>query len=107
MAEKHRFGNFDTIRLVAAASVIFSHAFLIADGHDKNEPFVRLTGAIIGVHGVFVFLIISGFLVTRSLKSRFHSGILRGSDFSESIQLLRSARSSAPSLLRRFSLSFR
>jgi peptidoglycan/LPS O-acetylase OafA/YrhL len=59
-----RFRNFDTIRLVAAASVIFSHAFLICDGHDGNEPFVRLTGHIIGIHGVFAFLIISGFLVT-------------------------------------------
>ena len=69
MAEINRFGNLDTIRLIAAASVIFSHAFLIADGHEDNEPFVRLTGAIIGIHGVFVFLIISGFLVTRSLKN--------------------------------------
>lgn len=66
---KHRFANFDTIRLAAAGSVIFSHAFLIADGHDRNEPFVRLTGAIIGIHGVFVFLIISGFLVTQSLRN--------------------------------------
>jgi peptidoglycan/LPS O-acetylase OafA/YrhL len=62
-----RFRNFDTIRLVAAASVIFSHAFLISDGHEGNEPFVRLTGDIIGIDGVFVFLIISGFLVTQSL----------------------------------------
>jgi peptidoglycan/LPS O-acetylase OafA/YrhL len=65
----HRFKNFDTIRLIAAASVIFSHAFLLSDGHEKNEPFVRLTGAIIGIHGVFVFLIISGFLVTHSLQN--------------------------------------
>jgi peptidoglycan/LPS O-acetylase OafA/YrhL len=71
MAKDHRFTNFDTIRLIAAASVIFSHAFLIADGDDKNEPFVRFTGAIIGIHGVFVFLIISGFLVTQSLKNSF------------------------------------
>jgi peptidoglycan/LPS O-acetylase OafA/YrhL len=64
-----RLSNFDTLRLIAAASVIFSHAFLIADGHEQNEPFMRLTGAIIGIHGVFVFLIISGFLVTRSLRT--------------------------------------
>jgi peptidoglycan/LPS O-acetylase OafA/YrhL len=67
MAEHRRLRNFDTIRLVAAASVIFSHAFTIADGHETNEPFVRLTGSIVGIHGVFVFLIISGFLVTQSL----------------------------------------
>jgi peptidoglycan/LPS O-acetylase OafA/YrhL len=71
MAKDHRFTNFDTIRLIAAASVIFSHAFLIADGNEKNEPFERFTGAIIGIHGVFVFLIISGFLVTQSLKNSF------------------------------------
>ena len=64
-----RFGNFDVIRLVAAASVIFSHAFLIANGNDNDEPFLRLTGNILGIHGVFVFLIISGFLVTNSLTT--------------------------------------
>jgi peptidoglycan/LPS O-acetylase OafA/YrhL len=67
MNDAQRFHNFDAMRLAAAASVIFSHAFLIADGHDQNEPFVRMTGHILGIHGVFVFLIISGFLVTQSL----------------------------------------
>src|SRR5215204_6093019 len=63
-----RFRNFDAIRIVAAASVIFSHAFLIAEGHELNEPMVRLLGKgnILGVYGVFVFLIISGFLVAQS-----------------------------------------
>jgi peptidoglycan/LPS O-acetylase OafA/YrhL len=64
-----RSSNFDSLRILAAASVVFSHAFLIADGHEKNEPFVRLTGNILGIHGVFVFLIISGFLVARSLAN--------------------------------------
>ena len=69
MAKDFRFRNFDTIRLVAAASVIFSHAFLFSDGHIKNEPFFRLTGELIGTCGVLVFLIISGFLVTQSVKT--------------------------------------
>lgn len=69
MVQTHRLRNFDTIRLIAAASVIFSHAFLISDGHDKNEPFVWMTGNIIGIHAVFVFLIVSGFLVTQSFKT--------------------------------------
>jgi peptidoglycan/LPS O-acetylase OafA/YrhL len=69
MHQIHRLRNFDTIRLVAAGSVIFSHAFLIADGHDKNEPFVRATGYILGIYGVCVFLIISGYLVTHSLRT--------------------------------------
>jgi peptidoglycan/LPS O-acetylase OafA/YrhL len=34
MHQIQRLRNFDAIRLVAAASVIFSHAFLIADGHE-------------------------------------------------------------------------
>jgi peptidoglycan/LPS O-acetylase OafA/YrhL len=70
-----RFANFDAMRMVAAASVSFSHAFLLADGHNKNEPFVRLSGNILGIHGVFVFLIISGFLVTQSL---YNTGSSRG-----------------------------
>ena len=38
VAKDFRFRNFDTIRLVAAVSVIFSHAFLISDGHVKMSP---------------------------------------------------------------------
>jgi peptidoglycan/LPS O-acetylase OafA/YrhL len=62
------FHNFDFIRLVAASSVIFSHSFLIADGNDAREPFVRLLGEsnILGLYGVFLFFIVSGFLVTQS-----------------------------------------
>lgn len=65
-----RHNNFDTLRLVAAVSVMFSHAFLIADGTQKNEWLVRLTGnqSILGLCGVFVFFAISGFLVTQSFE---------------------------------------
>jgi peptidoglycan/LPS O-acetylase OafA/YrhL len=61
---------FDYIRLVAASSVILSHAFLIAEGTEQNEPFVRLLGAHnnLGLYGVFVFFVISGFLVTNSAE---------------------------------------
>jgi peptidoglycan/LPS O-acetylase OafA/YrhL len=69
MVQTQRLRNFDAIRLIAAASVIFSHAFLLSDGHEKNEPFVRMTGNILGIHAVFVFLIVSGFLVTQSSKT--------------------------------------
>jgi len=60
--------NFDYIRLVAASAVIFSHSFLLADGHERNEPFVRMLGEknILGLYGVFTFFIISGFLITQS-----------------------------------------
>ena len=65
-----RANNFDALRLFAAVSVIFSHAFLIADGTQNNEPLILLTGnqAIFGLAGVFVFFAISGFLVTQSFE---------------------------------------
>ena len=63
-----RHNNFDALRLVAAISVIFSHAFLIGEGRQDGEPLMRLTGGqtILGVVGVFVFFTISGYLVTQS-----------------------------------------
>src|SRR6266566_9247257 len=63
-----RANNFDALRLLAALSVVFSHSFLIAEGSEAREPFVWLTGSqcILGLVGVFVFFIISGYLVTES-----------------------------------------
>lgn len=63
-----RANNFDFLRLVAALSVVFSHSFLIAEGSEASEPFVQLTGnqCVLGLVGVFVFFIISGYLVTGS-----------------------------------------
>jgi peptidoglycan/LPS O-acetylase OafA/YrhL len=65
-----RRNNFDALRLVAAASVIFSHAFLVAEGTEAHEPLILLTGrqCILGLTGVFVFFAISGFLVTQSFE---------------------------------------
>jgi peptidoglycan/LPS O-acetylase OafA/YrhL len=63
-----RLQNFDFVRLFAASSVIFSHAFLIAEETEEHEPFVRILGEhnIIGYYGVLVFFLISGYLVTQS-----------------------------------------
>ena len=65
-----RHNNFDVLRLIAASSVMFSHAFLIADGTQKHEWLIRLTGnqSILGLTGVFVFFAVSGFLVTQSFE---------------------------------------
>jgi peptidoglycan/LPS O-acetylase OafA/YrhL len=41
-----RYPNFDFIRLVAASSVIFSHAFQISEGTDENEPRADTIGCI-------------------------------------------------------------
>jgi peptidoglycan/LPS O-acetylase OafA/YrhL len=66
------FPGFDGIRLLAAISVVFSHAFSIAEGSERNEPFYRLLGPgnIIGLYAVFTFFIISGFLLTKSLSDK-------------------------------------
>ena len=60
--------NFDLLRLIAALSVIFSHSWLIAYGTQRAEPLVWATHnqCPIGLVGVFVFFVISGYLVTES-----------------------------------------
>jgi peptidoglycan/LPS O-acetylase OafA/YrhL len=65
-----RDNNFDALRLLAAVSVMFSHAFLIAEGTQRHEPLIVLTRnqSILGLCGVFVFFAISGFLVTQSFE---------------------------------------
>ena len=80
-----RYTNFDFIRVVAAASVIFSHSFPIAEGTEKNEPFIPWLGAILGIYGVYVFLIMSGFLVSRSLV---HSTNLRSYIWKRALRVL-------------------
>jgi peptidoglycan/LPS O-acetylase OafA/YrhL len=66
-----RYPNFDFLRLAAALSVLFSHAFLIAEGDQMHEPLIMLSDnqGILGLFGVFVFFTISGFLVTQSFES--------------------------------------
>ena len=65
-----RQNNFDALRLVAAAAVVFSHSFLITEGTQDHEWLILLTGnqSIFGLVGVFVFFAISGFLVTQSFE---------------------------------------
>ena len=66
-----RHNNFDLLRLVAALSVIFSHAFLLAENSQDHDPLMILTGgqAILGLAGVFVFFTISGYLITQSFET--------------------------------------
>jgi len=63
-----RRNNFDALRLLAATSVILTHAFLLAEGTQDRDPLVVLTlhQCPLGLVGVFVFFAISGFLVTQS-----------------------------------------
>lgn len=64
--------NFDLLRLIAAIAVIFAHAHLITDGDEGREPLMLLTDgqADSGLIGVFVFFIISGYLITGSYRDR-------------------------------------
>ena len=66
-----RRNNFDLLRLVAAVSVIFSHAFLLSENSQDHDPLMLLTGGqtILGIVGVFVFFTISGYLVTQSFDT--------------------------------------
>jgi peptidoglycan/LPS O-acetylase OafA/YrhL len=63
-----RQNNFDLLRLIAAVSVIFSHAFLLSENSQAHDPLMILTGGqtMLGVVGVFVFFTISGYLITQS-----------------------------------------
>jgi peptidoglycan/LPS O-acetylase OafA/YrhL len=65
-----RHNNFDLLRLVAAISVVLSHAFLLGEGRQDIDPLMILTGGqcVLGVAGVFIFFTISGFLVTQSFE---------------------------------------
>jgi peptidoglycan/LPS O-acetylase OafA/YrhL len=69
-ARERRANNFDALRLVAALAVIFSHAFLIAQGTEANDPLNLLTGnqCMLGLTGVFIFFAVSGFLITQSYE---------------------------------------
>lgn len=75
--KQDRFPGFDGIRFIAAAAVIFSHSFLIAEGSEDREPLNHLLGPknIIGLYGVFTFFMISGFLLVRSFA--FDGSLLR------------------------------
>jgi peptidoglycan/LPS O-acetylase OafA/YrhL len=68
-AESARYANnFDLLRLVAAVTVIYSHSYLIAGAPQRSEPLVWATDnqCTLGLVGVFVFFVISGYLVTES-----------------------------------------
>lgn len=65
-SESIRYPGFDSLRIFAAAAVVFSHSFLIAEGTEDNAPGQMLTGEIFGVYAVLIFFVLSGFLVTDS-----------------------------------------
>jgi peptidoglycan/LPS O-acetylase OafA/YrhL len=66
--EKSRDNNFDSLRLIFAVLVIFSHSFPLTRGSNATEPLSILTRGQVtfGNISVWGFFVISGFLITRS-----------------------------------------
>lgn len=61
-----KLGQFDTLRLVAAWLVLFSHGYSLS-GIPEQEPLLRWTGQeTLGGVGVGLFFVLSGYLVTLS-----------------------------------------
>ncbi len=65
-----RDNNFNLIRFVAAALVLYSHSFALALGSADAEPLSKTIGMTWGMIAVDVFFVASGFLVTSSYIAR-------------------------------------
>ncbi len=65
-----RDNNFNLVRFVAAALVLYSHGFAIALGSGDAEPLRNTVGMTWGLIAVDVFFVTSGFLITSSYFAR-------------------------------------
>ena len=63
---KHQFGNFDAIRIVGAVAVLYSHSYMVAEASEESELFQMLFGETFGMFFIYMFFVMSGFLITRS-----------------------------------------
>lgn len=61
-----RDNNLNLIRMVAATAVLVSHAFPISLGAEARQPLTAATGHSLGSLSVYVFFVISGFLIAQS-----------------------------------------
>lgn len=66
-----RDNNFNLVRFLAATSVILFHCYALR-GHPEAEPFYRWSGGVLGMGnlGVYVFFVVSGFLVAKSFDQQ-------------------------------------
>jgi len=65
-----RDNNFNLIRMIAASSVLISHAFPLALGAGTIEPLEPYIDRSLGSVAVVIFFAISGFLIARSFDRR-------------------------------------
>jgi peptidoglycan/LPS O-acetylase OafA/YrhL len=63
-----RRNNLNLMRLLAAVAVIWSHAHVVSGGRQAVQPLVPEIGTDLGRVAVFVFFVISGFLISRSFE---------------------------------------
>ena len=61
--------SFGVLRLAMALAVLVSHCFYLKYGTMSAEPLIQWTGYTLGQHGVQVFFILSGILVTQSVMN--------------------------------------
>lgn len=66
----NRDNNFNLIRFIAAALVLYSHSYPLSMGPNVNDPLATLIDMTWGGIAVDVFFITSGFLITYSFFSR-------------------------------------
>jgi len=62
--------HFNLLRLVAACSVIISHAYALSAGPDRWDPLERLIGFDLGTAAVIAFFAISGYFISLSFLRR-------------------------------------
>jgi peptidoglycan/LPS O-acetylase OafA/YrhL len=72
LSKKGAANNFDSIRLMAAIGVLFSHSYPAVTGSNSKEPLYQLSGgqSTIGGLCVAIFFIISGYLITQSFHRK-------------------------------------
>ncbi len=64
---KSKDNSFGVLRLAMALAVLVSHCFYLQYGSMTAEPLIQWTGYTLGQHGVQVFFVLSGVLVTQSI----------------------------------------
>lgn len=80
-----RDNNFNLIRFIAAALVLFTHSYMLVTGSAGNDPLGLIIGKSWGSAAVDVFFVTSGFLIAGSYNARNNLIIFPWQEFFEFI----------------------